>query len=308
MGRLPRKYKILLAKIFSLFSVVRGYNIFIIVLSQYLASIFILAQEKRAWDVVLDWRLFLIIFSSSLAIAAGYIINNFYDAEKDVINRPVKSHLDRLVSQNTKLKVYFLLNFLSVTLVLPVSWHASLFYGFYIFLLWFYSHKLKKFPVIGNLMAALLAMLPFFGILMYFKSSYPEIYINAFFLYLIILMRELIKDMENVPGDFANNYQTIPVRFGELTAKRVITILVFLTLIPIYLLIRDESMGYMAYYFYLCIAVLFVFLFRLWQSTTYLQYHRLHVSLKILILLGVFSIVLIKPSVIVSGTSLLTFK
>ncbi|MHC5352580.1 geranylgeranylglycerol-phosphate geranylgeranyltransferase [Myroides sp. LJL115] len=302
---LPRKYKILLAKVFSLFSVVRGYNIFIIVLAQYLGSVFILANEKRAWDVIFDWRLFLIIFSSSLAIAGGYIINNFYDAEKDQINRPIKSKLDRYVSQSTKLRVYFTLNFISVALVLPVSWHVSLFYAIYIFLLWFYSHKLKKYPVIGNLMASLLAILPFFSILMYFQNSYPQIYYNAFFLYLIILIRELIKDMENVPGDFANNYQTIAVRFGEKTAKKVITFLVFLTLVPIYLLLKDDSMGYMGYYFYLCIGVLFIFLFRLWKSSTYKQYHRLHISLKLLILLGVFSIVLIKPSVIVSGTTIL---
>ncbi len=305
MKIIPRKYKILLAKIFSLFSVVRGYNIFIIVLAQYLGSVFLLADHKRAWDVIFDWRLFLIIVASSLAIAGGYIINNFYDAEKDRINRPFKSKLDRYVSQGTKLRVYFTLNFISVVLVLPVSWHASAFYAGYIFLLWFYSHKIKKYPVIGNLTASLLAILPFFGILMYFNSSDSEIYYHAFFLYLLILIRELIKDMENVPGDFLNNYQTIAVRFGENTAKKVITFLVFLTLIPIYLLIKDEGMGYMAYYFYLCIVVLFVFVYRLWKSSNYKQYHRLHVSLKLLILLGVFSIVLIKPSVIASGRAIL---
>lgn len=165
---LSRKNKILLAKIFSLFSVVRGYNIFVIILAQYLASIFIFAPEKRALDVILDGRLFLIIFASALAIASGYIINNFYDAEKDLINRPNKSMLDCLVSQTTKLRVYFFLNFLSVCIVLPVSLHGAIFFAVYIFLLWFYSHKLKKYPIIGNLLASLLAMLPFFAILMYF--------------------------------------------------------------------------------------------------------------------------------------------
>ena len=104
---LSRKTKHFLLKTFSMFSVVRGYNIPIIVLAQYLSAIFILAPEKRAISVILDPNLFLIVFISTLTIASGYIINNFYDSKKDLINRPIKSQLDRLVSQNTKLKVYF---------------------------------------------------------------------------------------------------------------------------------------------------------------------------------------------------------
>lgn len=302
---LSRKSRLLLAKIFSLFSVVRGYNIFIIVIAQYLASIFILAPQMRALDVVLDWHLFLIIFASSLAIAGGYIINNFYDSEKDLINRPTKSMLDRLVSQSTKLRTYFALNFLAVLIVLPVSFHATLFYSAYIFLLWFYSHKLKKFPIIGNLTASFLAILPFFGILMYFKFFYYAIFIHAFFLFLLILIREIIKDMENIKGDFANNYQTIPVRFGEKVAKEVLTGLVLLTLIPIFLLISIVHIGYMSYYFYLSVVVLVLFVYQLWKSHSLIEYHRLHLILKILILLGVFSIMLIDPAVIVRGTLLL---
>ncbi|ALU26006.1 MULTISPECIES: geranylgeranylglycerol-phosphate geranylgeranyltransferase [Myroides] len=302
---LSRKNKLLLAKIFSLFSVVRGYNIFIIVLAQYLASIFIFAPELRALDVILDWKLFLIIFGSSLAIAGGYIINNFYDAEKDLINRPIKSMLDRLVSQATKLRVYFALNFLAVGIVFPVSWHVSAFFSAYIFLLWFYSHKLKKYPIIGNLTASLLAILPFFSILMHFRFYYPSIFIHAAFLYLVILIRELIKDMENIKGDFANDYQTIPVRFGDRVAKEVITVVTVLTLIPIYFLVNKENLGYMVYYFYLSIIVLIMFLYRLWTSKEIEQYHSLHVSLKLLILLGVFSIMLIDPDVVISGKVLL---
>lgn len=302
---LSRKSKLLLAKIFSLFSVVRGYNIFIIVVAQYLASIFIFAPQLRALDVILDWKLFLIIFGSSLAIAGGYIINNFYDAEKDLINRPIKSMVDRLVSQATKLRVYFALNFFAVGIVFAVSWHASAFFSAYIFLLWFYSHKLKKFPIIGNLTASLLAILPFFSILMHFRFYYPSIFLHAAFLYLIILMRELIKDMENIKGDFANDYQTIPVRFGEKKAKEVITLVALLTLIPVYFLVSRDNLGYMVYYFYLSSIVLILFLYRLWTSKNVTQYHSLHISLKILILLGVFSIVLIDPEVLISGKVLL---
>ncbi|MCB0443463.1 MAG: ubiquinone biosynthesis protein UbiA, partial [Flavobacterium sp.] len=102
---LSRKNKLIVMKIISLFSVVRGYNIPIIILAQYLSAIFILA-EKRALDVVLDFNMFIIVLASSLCIASGYIINSFYDSQKDLINKPNKTMLDRLVSQKTKLQVY----------------------------------------------------------------------------------------------------------------------------------------------------------------------------------------------------------
>jgi 4-hydroxybenzoate polyprenyltransferase len=163
---LSRQHKLLVMKIVSLFSVVRGYNIPIIILAQYLSAIFILAPEKRALDILLDFNLFLIVFASAVTIASGYIINNFYDSRKDLINRPNKSMLDRLVSQKTKLTVYFSLNFLAVLMAMIVSWRAFLFFSCYIFLIWFYSHKIKKYPIIGNLTAALYSIFCDFIILL----------------------------------------------------------------------------------------------------------------------------------------------
>ena len=302
---LTRKTKLLLMKIFSLFSVVRGYNIPIIVLAQYLSSIFILAPERRALDVILDWRLFILVFVSTLTIASGYIINNFYDSDKDLINRPNKSMLDRLVSQKTKLQVYFVLNFLATALAFTISFRAALFFAVYIFLIWFYSHKLKKYPIIGNLTASLLAVLPFFGILLYFKNFYYVIFAHASFLLLLILIREMIKDLENIKGDIANNYQTIPVRFGEKISKQVITVLTISTVMPVYVLIEKFDVGYMDIYFYLTFIVLIGFLFRLWQSNLQSDYVKLHNTLKVLIVAGVFCIVLINPSVLIHGRAVL---
>ena len=292
-------------KVLSLFSVVRGYNIFIIVLAQYLSSIFILAPEKRALDVILDWRLFIIVFVSTLTIASGYIINNFYDSEKDLINRPNKSMLDRLVSQKTKLKVYFGLNFLATALAYIISWRAALFFAAYIFMIWFYSHKLKKYPIVGNLTASLLAVLPFFGILLYFKNFYHVIFAHASFLLLLILIREMIKDLQNIKGDIANDYQTIPVRFGEKTSKRIITLLTVSTIIPVYILIEKYDVGYMDIYFYISLIVLVLFLLKLWKSQTQEEYLQLHNILKSLIVAGVFCILLIDPSVLLNGRALL---
>ena len=304
---LQRKSKLLLMKIFSLFSVVRGYNIPIIVLAQYLSSIFILDKDRRALDILLDWRLFVIVFVSTLAISSGYIINNFYDSAKDLINRPKKSMLDRLVSQNTKLKVYFTLNFLATALAFLVSWRASLFFAVYIFLIWFYSHKLKRFPIIGNITASFLAILPFFGILLYFKNFYSEIFAHATFLFLIILIREMVKDLENLKGDIANDYQTIPVRFGINVSKRVIAFLIISTIFPVYILVDFFDVGYMDIYFYGSLIFLIIFLIKLWHSETQAAFIQLHNFLKIIIVTGVFCIVLIDPTVLLNGRAILKF-
>jgi len=303
---LSRKNKHLVMKIISLFSVVRGYNIPVIVLAQYLSAIFILAPEnKRALSVLLDFNLFIIVLVTSFTIASGYIINSFYDSNKDLINRPNKSQLDRLVSQKTKLNVYFTVNFIVALLACLVSIRAVLFFSTYIFLIWFYSHKLKKIVVIGNLTASLLAVLPFFAILLYYKSIYPQIFAHATFLFLLILIREMIKDLENIKGDIANDYQTIPVLYGESFSKKIITLLTISTIIPIYFLVDIFEVGYMDLYFYLSSIILLFFLQKLWRSNSKPDYLKLHNILKFLVVSGVFCIILINPDVLIHGKRLL---
>lgn len=302
---LSRQTKLTILKILSMFSVVRGYNIPIIALAQYLSAIFIMAPEKRALSVILDFNLFIIVLASSLTIASGYIINNFYDSKKDLINRPNKSKIDRLVSQRTKLQVYFTINFVIVLLALLVSFRAVLFFSVYIFLIWFYSHKLKKYPIIGNLTAAFLAVLPFFAVLLYYKNLYPQIFAHASFLCLLILIREMIKDLENIKGDIANDYKTIPVKFGEEFTKKIITGLTVLTIFPVYLLVEMYDVGYMDIYFYVSLIILIFFLLLLWKAENKTQYLQLHIILKFLIVSGVFCIVLIDPQVLIHGKTLL---
>ncbi len=301
---LSRKNKLLLMKILSLFSVIRGYNIPIIALAQYLSAIFILAPEKRALSVIIDFDLFILVLASSLTIASGYIINNFYDSKKDLINRPYKSKLDRLVSQNTKLQVYFGLNFFVATIALFVSFRAVMFFSVYIFLIWFYSHKIKKYPIIGNLMAAFLAVLPFFGILLYYKNFYEVIFFHATFLFLLLLIREMIKDLENIKGDLANDYQTIPIVYGEIFSKKIITVLLLLTILPVYYLINIYDVGYMDIYFYGCFIAFIFFGIKLWKSEDKEDFIQLHNILKFLIVAGVFCILLINPSVLLNGKNL----
>jgi len=293
---LNRKQKYFFLKFFSLFSIVRGYNILIIVIAQYLTSIFILAPQLDIKEILFDANLFMLVLASSSAIAAGNIINNFYDSDKDLINRPRKTMLDRLVSQRTKLTSYFVLNFLSVVFASYVSFKAVVFFSLYVFGIWFYSHKLKKYPFVGNFVAATLAVIPFFAVFIYYKNFEMVIFVHATFLFLIIAMRELVKDLENIKGDLAHDYRTIPVVYGEAISKKMLTVLGVLTLIPSYFLITKFNIGYMNYFFFGSVLALFIFVVILWKSNKKIHYVVLHNILKFIIVIGVFSIPLINVS------------
>lgn len=287
-------------KLLSLFSVVRGYNIFLIVIAQCLASIFIFSPEKSLRYVLLDLNLYFIVLSTICVVASGYIINNFYDSETDKINKPVKSKIDAIVSQKNKLRFYFLLNFIGVVIAFLVSWRAALFFSVYIFLIWFYSHKLKKYPLTGLFSAATLAILPFFAVFVYYKNFSEIIFTHAAFLFFILLIRELIKDLERIKGDFIQNYQTIAVKYGERFTKVLISILTVLTLNPIYFLLKYPEIGGMKYFFYVSIVILISFVIALWFSKSKRNYVLLHLILKLLIVAGVFSLALIDYNVIIN--------
>ncbi|MCO5724620.1 geranylgeranylglycerol-phosphate geranylgeranyltransferase [Robiginitalea marina] len=297
---LPRRTRLLLLKSLSLISIVRGYNILVIALAQYLAAIFIMAPDLPLRDVVLDPNLLVLVLSSALVIAGGYIINSFYDSEKDLINKPRKSMLDRLVPQRVKIQAYFVLNLLGVLLASYVSFRAALFFAAYVFGIWLYSHRLKKIAFVGNFVSATLAITPFFAIFVYYKNFEAVIFVHALFLFLLILSRELIKDMENLAGDLAQNYQTIAVRFGLRFSKGCITLLVLLALVPAALLIAYFDVGLMYLYFIATSLLLLLFLVLLWQATSKKQFVWLHNILKFIIVSGVFGILLIDVDLVLA--------
>ena len=284
---LSAKKKSLFYKIFGLISVVRGYNILVLVSAQYLASIFIFSSEKSLKNVLFDLHLFFLILATVCVIAGGYIINNFYDVRADKINRPLKAGLDELVKQETKIRMYFFLNVVGVVIALIVSLKAALFFSVYIFGIWFYSHKLKRYPLTGLISATLLTILPFFVIFVYFKNFSKIIFVHAIFLFLIIMARELIKNLENIRGAVASNYKTFPVAYGERCTKWTSVILLFLSLAPVVFLLNYPAITFMKYYFYMVLISLIVVGVNLFKSSKKEHYTILHIVLKIVLLIGV---------------------
>ncbi len=281
-----------LFKFFSLFSVIRIYNILIIVTAQYLTSIFILSPNTDIVKIIFDPYLFLIILCSSIAIGSGYIINNFYDEEKDLINRPIKYNIDKAVKKNTKLKFYLFLNFVVIALAFVISYRAIIFFSLYIFFLWLYSHKLKRILFIGNLFYSILTVTPFFAILLYYKNIDLIIVAYALFLFFIILLKDITKDLKNLVGDFSLNYQTIPVVFGEKFTKAIITLITTVNIILVLNLYLNFNRGLMEIFYFLSIVTLFLFLIKLYKSSNIHDYLFLHNILRFIITIGIISIFL----------------
>lgn len=281
-------------KFIGLFSVVRGYNIMMICIAQYLTAIFILSRQPLR-QVLLDPRLFAIVLAGALAVAGGYIINAFYDQEKDLINKPTRTLMERIVGQHTKLSLYFILNFLSVIVASYVSFRAVLFFSIYIFMMWFYSHRIKKIVLVGNIVSGILSIIPFFAIFVYYHNFQKIIFVHAAFLYYLLLAKDFVKDLQNIKGDFALGYHTIATDYGERSSKQLITVLIGLTLVCIYFLTAFPDTGSMKYYFILtAIILLGGFLPILWKGRTQIHYAFLRNLLKVIIVVGVFCIALIR--------------
>jgi 4-hydroxybenzoate polyprenyltransferase len=146
---------------------------------------------------------------------------------------------------------------------------------------------------IGNLHASVLAVFPFFGIFLYYHNYSLVIFLHASFLFLLVLLRELSKDLLTYRGDIIYNYQTIPVRYNLYTAKIVISFVSFLILIPGLLIVLYGNIGLMQLYFYVTFGVLVMLVHGMWNIKGVKWYNLQYNVVKFLIVLGVFSIALI---------------
>ena len=281
-----------LIKILSLFSLVRGYNIIFIIIAQIVSSIFIFSGYHNIYKVIFDLNIWLIILSTSTSISAGYIINNFYDSSKDLINRPLKTFLEHEISGSTKLSAYIILNFLTLFFSLLVSLKAFIFFGIYSLGIFLYSIKISKYLFLRNFLSVMLVITPFFAITVYYKNFSLEIFTHAIFLFFVILVKELIKDLENIKGDFTMNYKTIPVVYGEKWTKIYISLYVFFIMGISVNLIFNYEIFMMKYFYVISIPFFIAFSYLLWKHNNKKYYETLHNSIKTLITVGIFSIIL----------------
>lgn len=221
----------IILKVFALFSVVRGYNLIVLILAQYLAALFIFAPEVGHRQLLTNPKLDGLILCSILCVAAGYIINNFYDLEKDELKRPLQVYLQKQVSQGFKLTVYIVLNALALIIAALISWKVFIFFLVYQFLVWFYSHKINRFALIKNFYLVVIRVMPFFALLVYFDHFTFNLALHATFLTILLLITDIVKDLSSQKADLIYNYDSIPIKYGIDFTKVLISCLIIIELI-----------------------------------------------------------------------------
>lgn len=271
---------------------VRWYNIFFLALSQYLAVVFILNQPAEWKQTLLNPDLHLIVFASLFCVAGGYIINNFYDLEKDLINRPNKTIYEKIVKQSTGLRLYFLFNTVGAMLAFLASFKVFLFFSAFIFLLWLYSHKLKKITFIGNMVAAILSITPFFAIFIYYRLENLLIITYVIFILLIIFIREIIKDLEALKGDVIIGYPTLPVTLGVARTKWLVAAFALLGAIPAAAIFYKTDFTGISYYLFAGGTGVAFSLLMLARAQKQQHYRALNTLYRLLIIGGILGLVL----------------
>lgn len=278
------------ARFLSLLSVTRVYNGFLVILAQYLSAIYIFARAEPIERLLRNSELHLIVLASFLVVSAGYLINQYYDLPKDLINKPYKSMIDLQRTPSSLMRWYALLNLVALVLSLFVSLRATLFFLGYLLSIWLYSHRLRRLLIWGTLFSAFLAVSPITALFLYYQHLEWKIIGFALFLFLLLWIIALVKDLENLPGDLAVGLKTLATSWGIEASQRLIRIVLGAEVMLSLCLLYFYDLSSMRYYFFastLLFALLFVWVRRLKEPKNYSETHWI---LKLFVLLGTLSI------------------
>ncbi|MBX9851670.1 MAG: geranylgeranylglycerol-phosphate geranylgeranyltransferase [Cytophagaceae bacterium] len=272
---------------------IRFGNLVILVLTQYFAAIF-LAGPKENWkSIITDINLFLIVLSTGMIAAAGYIINDYYDIKIDMINKPKRVVVGKLLTRRIAIFGHTVLNFTGILIGLIVSWKIAAVNFLAAYFLWLYSNSLKRLPLVGNIIVSALTSLSILIIALYYKKNELLIINFAVFAFFISLIREIIKDMEDVKGDSAFGCRTLPLVYGIRKTKIFLYMLLVLFLIILLLLGKDFRKE-MVYYFSALILLPVIFLIiRLTKADNSKDFRVLSRICKFIMVGGVVSMVFI---------------
>lgn len=261
----------------------------IIALAQYFAVYFLVSP-----DLVGDWRLAVMSLSTVMIAAAGYIINDYYDVKIDLINRPQRVVVGKSIPRRYALLMHTLLSVAGTVAGFVVKWEIGVINFISAFLLWWYSNSLKRQPFIGNLCIAFLTALSIFVVpFLYRDANIMYLVIYGTFAFLATLLREIIKDIEDLKGDNTFGCRTLPIVWGLRRTKYVIYMLsaAFLAwVIILHLIVEPLPMGYFAIFLFTPLLGLIVQTIR---ADTKRDFRRLSMVCKVIMLLGVFSMAVI---------------
>jgi 4-hydroxybenzoate polyprenyltransferase len=303
------------------FKLIRYPNLIYIGLTQFLLQYCVVAPvlAGSGEQPSLSWLCFVLLCISTILVAAGgYIINDYFDINIDIVNKPEKMVLDKIISRRWAMAWHTIFNMAGVSIGFIVAWKIGQIYlGFTqvlcSLLLWFYSTSFKRQVLIGNVVISLLTALSVVVVGFYEKQIYESleaimspagrkliqiIGVYALFAFIISMIREIVKDLEDMIGDSKDGCRTIPIVWGVLPAKRFCFAL--LLLLQVLLLLVDVRVGILGWYFavaYLLVLVQApaVYIWVLLKKAHLPEhYHKVSSLIKWVMLSGILSMIFFK--------------
>lgn len=303
----------------SYFKTSRPLNLLIMVATMLLAQLFVVQPvfDLYRQESGLSWLQFALMATATLFIAAaGYWLNDQQDVEADRINKPGKNLVGTLLDSSKVMKGALVLTLLGVMLgnALAIwlgAYRLGFFYTVPAILLWFYNANLKHWPVVGNIAVSLLVglvpMLP--GIHQMALLHQGDVMGAALFGYIakgtiaygvlafgINLIREVVKDIQDMQGDDHIGSHTLPLVIGERQTK-FIAILLMLGLIRVVLIgqqvyLQGQELTMPIYLLAAVQLPLLVAMVMLFLANDNRQYARVSMLLKLIAAAGVGSMIL----------------
>lgn len=292
---------------------IRWPNIFFIVITQCLFY-FALAPSIVPGFLTKDSIFFfsLLVISSVLIAAAGYVINDYFDVKIDAINKPEKVIVGKKIKRRWAIFFHLLLSAIGLGTSIYVAWNTSMWIAIAnlccIFLLWIYSIKYKKELAIGNFIIAALTAWVIFSVYIFVIGYYgnaiavesPKLLkyamLYAGFAFIVTIIREVIKDMEDTEGDRLYHANTMPIAWGIPTSK-VFTAVWIIVCIGLLIGIAGYAIVIGSWWITVYIASTLIFpflylLYKLRQANSSKDFHSLSSLVKLIMLIGILSMAL----------------
>jgi 4-hydroxybenzoate polyprenyltransferase len=275
---------------------IRVQNLMIVVLTQFMARIFLVGPEPQGsradWlRILTDPTIWLLSFSTVCIAAAGYIINDYFDIKIDLVNKPQRVVIGRYLKRRVAIGTHQLLNILGCLIGLYLSRWVFVIDVVSVSLLWFYSAKFKRQPLIGNVVISLLTALSFIVLAVYYRQNAQMLLIYALFSFGISLIREIIKDMQDIRGDARFGCRTLPIVWGLRRTKYLLYVLIGAFIATLFLIANSLNNHRLTIIFALLLLPLAFFTYRLVLADTRRDFGYLSTLCKFIMLMGVMSMI-----------------
>ena len=277
-------------------TLIRINNLVIIALTQFMAGYFLLPDGGG--ELVKSTPFLLLVTSTMMIAAAGYIINDYMDVKIDLVNKPQKVVVGRDISRRWAMIWHAGLNIGGVLIGASLSLKIGLIDLVCAGLLILYSMSLKKGFLAGNLVVALLSA----SVIILVWMLEPEmtekyIWVYAGFAFFMSLIREIVKDMEDIRGDVRNGCRTMPIVLGIRKTKRVVTglLIAFAVILSLCSFVVSAELGspilFLIYVFVFILLPLGIMFLMLYKADKKIDFKRISTLSKVIMLLGIASMV-----------------